>query len=172
MVASFEAVVTPFAEAIFAKVSMLNEVELTDRQRTRVRSSILDDFKHLGNVIVPENRPFCLSVEAAQKAKVRGVNIREQDWYDQPKFDEGRTIFHLEHWTPNGLMREACLSAASVDEIIEIIREQFGLAWILKSEDKNLTKLGFKSKRDDPKAAYLEAGIVLEGGCPGWEVES
>jgi hypothetical protein len=45
--------------------------------------------------------------------------------------------------------------------VAEVLRRELKVAWILKSEDAELTRLGFRSKRPDPVAAYEKAGIVL-----------
>lgn len=58
-------------------------------------------------------------------------------------------------------MREAAVEAESVDEIVEIVRMRYRVAWILKEEDSELTRLGFKTIRPDPDRAYQQAGIIL-----------
>lgn len=57
-------------------------------------------------------------------------------------------------------IREKCLLAASPRDVRKIL-ETARIAWILKEEDRRLTKLGYRAMRPDPDAAYREAGITL-----------
>ena len=52
---------------------------------------------------------------------------------------------------------------ASVENIETIVNEKFICAWILKTEDAELDKAGYRSKRpENPIDAYTEVGIILE----------
>ena len=46
-------------------------------------------------------------------------------------------------------------------DIEEILNTRIKVVWILKEEDKKLTELGFKNNRNDPRSAYLSAGIEM-----------
>jgi hypothetical protein len=41
------------------------------------------------------------------------------------------------------------------------VLEKASIAWILKTEDRELNRLGYRYRRPDPHAAYLAAGIDL-----------
>jgi hypothetical protein len=79
-----------FARSIFAKARALYRLELTHRQRTRLRKSIAEDIRTCGGL----------------KARLR-------------------------------------------------------IAWILKRENEQLDRLGYRSERVDPEGAYREARIEL-----------
>jgi len=55
-------------------------------------------------------------------------------------------------------------------EDIRKIVNKHRVAWILKDEDRELTKLGYKSYRENPAEAYKQAGIKLN--MPQEELES
>jgi hypothetical protein len=153
---------TPFAESMRAKARLLHPtMGLTERQIRGVKESISEDFKKLGDVLFPEVRPFEVSRAAAKKARELNVDLQTHGWHSQARFDKNRRIFHIEHVTPVGALRTACIEAGSVDDIVAVIRTRFRLAWILKEEDARLTQLGFRSKRLNPDQAYQKAGIEL-----------
>lgn len=73
-------------------------------------------------------------------------------------------MFHWEHVVPVKSIRDACETAGSVEAVFKILKTTIRVAWVLKSEDSELTKLGFSYKRPDPTAAYLAAKIELLDG--------
>lgn len=157
----FDNVVRPFAGSMFLKANLLRGGTLTDRQRPRVHDAITKDLQILGDVLCPDVRPFEISRAAWERAQSLGVDLRTQTWHRQWGFDPKRATFLIEHVTPNRVMREAAVEADSVDAIVEIIRRHYRVAWILKSENDELNRLGFRTKRPDPDDAYRQAGIVL-----------
>jgi hypothetical protein len=76
------------------------------------------------------------------------------------RFDRGRAIFHFEHMVPVKAIRSACLNCKSVDEVLGVLGRA-RVVWILKSENDELDRLGLRSDRSDPVAAYDQAGIVV-----------
>jgi hypothetical protein len=146
----------PFARSISAKVSALNELELSRTQRARLLESISDDIKKSSNFMMPQASRAALNEAAAQ-----GIDLYAMGWHDQPRFDPGKTTFHLEHVVPVSAIRKECIEAQSEKAIVEVLLSRLRVAWVLKREDHILTGLGFRHKRDDPDAAYKEAGIEL-----------
>lgn len=150
----------PFAESIFAKATALNHFIvadlITDRQRARFLESISDDIKKCTNFFSP-----MASQAACEKASELGIKIFEMHWHNQCRDDPGRRTFHWEHMVPVRTIREECRKASTASEVLDILTTRLCIVWILKSEDAELTRLGYRSKRDDPKAAYREAGITL-----------
>jgi len=98
--------------------------------------------------------PRFVSVMALDKSKELGVNLWEQRWPQQPKFDKGRKIFVMEHKYPVTDMIKDMI--ANPNDITKIFKSQeFG--WILRSEDAKLKS----HDRGDHTAMYEEAGIKL-----------
>jgi hypothetical protein len=151
-----KALLTPFARSIHAKATALRNLDLSPQHRARLREAISDDIKKCTNFIVPE-----LSTAAAQKAAALGIDLRGKCWHDQHKFDAGRRIFHFEHILPVSAVRKACLATTSASGVLNVLRGKLRVVWILKKEDARLTKLGYRTKRHDPEAAYRKAKISL-----------
>ena len=63
---------------------------------------------------------------------------------------------------PVNHIRAACLKAESEEETARCL-EEAEVAWVLREEDRMLTRLGFRTARPDPRAAYRAAGISLPG---------
>ncbi|MBI3545138.1 MAG: hypothetical protein HY081_00880 [Gammaproteobacteria bacterium] len=154
--AKIDGILKPFACSICAKARALLAKELTKSQRARLLESISDDVKKCSNFVVPE-----VSRAALKEAKRLGVDICLKNWHDQPRFDQGRRKFHLEHFVPVSAIREECLDARTELKILKILKNRLRLVWILKSEDAKLTQLGFRSRRRSPKIAYRDARIEL-----------
>jgi len=151
-------IVKAFATSIWAKVCLLRDShleELEERHKLRVRESISEDIKKYTDCITPR-----VSDAAQTEPAARDVNLSAMGWHDQPQFDRGRKLFHLEHMTPVSAIREECLSAPSISSI-ESALNSAKTAWILKSEDRKLTALGFRTNRPDPENAYQKAGITF-----------
>jgi len=96
-----------------------------------------------------------------REAESIGVDLCAQTWHSQSSFDAGRKVFHWEHVDPISCIQEACEGAGSEEAVLEILRARLRIAWILKREDRELTRLGFRSSRPDPEDAYGAAKIVL-----------
>jgi hypothetical protein len=151
-----------FARSIFAKACALRSLELTGNQRKRLRSSITAEIRTCGGLLYPEVRAPEVSEAALQEAERMGVkDICAKTWTTQPSFDAGRKVFHWEHADPIACIQEACEGAGSEEAVLEILKTRLRTAWILKREDRELTRLGFRSQRPDPEAAYGAAKIVL-----------
>lgn len=98
-----------------------------------------------------------VSVRAVDLSKKLGVNLFEQNWHDQNKFDPGRKVFHLEHKTT---IHDIAMDIIDGNDALDtLVRIQHG--WILKDEDKNLNAIGKRKARKDHDAAYSDAGIEL-----------
>ena len=151
-----ETLLRPFASSIHAKASALRQLELATRERARVLESISDDIKKCTNFVRAD-----VSERALDRARPLDVDLRTATWHDQPRFDPGRRVFHLEHIVPVSTIRHACLEAPSDSAVLEILATSLRVAWILKEEDSVLTHLGYRSRRQDPEAAYREAKISL-----------
>ena len=109
-------------------------------------------------------QPRTASVNAQKRADELGIgDLRRFDWGDQPgkMKDKGRKIFHFEHVTPmnvivNDIIESNCETAIK-SHIMKI-----KIAWILKEEDRLLTKGingSWRSKR--PSDAYKILNIQL-----------
>lgn len=152
----------PFARSIYAKASALKDLNLEKSQRARLLEAISDDIKKCTNFISPE-----VSRAALNEAARLTVDLRSKNWHNQRQFDPDRKMFHFEHILPVSAMRQACLDECSEASILDILKTRLRVAWILKTEDAKLTRLGYRSKRDDPDAVYSEVGIELvECGAP------
>jgi hypothetical protein len=152
-----EAVVTAFARSIFAKTELLRAPDLTPRERQRVLEAVSGDIRKYTDLIDPAASDAALALAATM-----GVDLLSVGWHDQPTFDRGRSLFLLEHVVPVKTIREACRVAGSEAEVAECLAE-VRVAWICREEDRKLTRLGYRSARPDPKAAYRAAGISLAG---------
>jgi hypothetical protein len=146
-----------FAKSIYLKVMLIKKLELTKKENSRVIESISDDIKKYSDLNVPGS-----SKNASLKAQEIGIELSTQSWHDQPKFDHSRKIFQYEHYFTVKTIREKCLKAMSEEEIMDVLKDNATVIWILKDEDKKLTALGYRSKRENPAIAYKEAGIEIE----------
>ena len=149
----------PFARAIDAKRQLLH-LALSPRQRAAVLASMSVDIRKYCDVASPRFLVPRVSAASAAAASRLGVDLCQQVWQDQHAFDPGRTVFHLEHVVPVQSLRTSCLSAADVDGVLRVLQAA-QVAWILKSEDRELTRLGFRARRSSPEQAYEAAGIEL-----------
>lgn len=157
----FSILAQPFAESILAKATLLSMSLVNRRQRSAIRSAISEDLKKCCDVIFPDVRQPHVSRRAAAEAERLGLELRTKAWAQQPGFDRGRQVFHHEHVVPVVALREACLAATNTSDVVRILHTQMRLAWILKTEDAKLTRLGYAYIRPDPEGAYAEAGIEL-----------
>jgi hypothetical protein len=67
-----------------------------------------------------------------------------------------------EHALPIREFRESLITATNKEEIIHIINEYPGVAWISREENNELNALGYQRKRPDGfLQCYEEAGITL-----------
>ncbi|MFM7674369.1 MAG: hypothetical protein ACKO5F_02005 [Synechococcus sp.] len=150
-----------FADSIFRKAQALNAASITTRQKRYLNRAINFEIRHACDALLPDNLIPRVSVSADLLAQKMGVDLRLVDWHDQPKFDPGRKIFHMEHFIPVRDVRLSCCAASCAAEVLDVLKSKIVVAWILKEEDNRLNELGFRSKRPDPEAAYRAAGIKL-----------
>ncbi|MFL5245854.1 MAG: hypothetical protein ACJ8FY_27590, partial [Gemmataceae bacterium] len=54
-----------------------------------------------------------------------------------------------------------CEKAESAEAVLDILNTSLRIAWILKREDQELTRLGYRRNRLDPEGAYRAAKIML-----------
>jgi len=160
-VATIEQVLKLFAQPIFTQIRALKCLELTPRQHARLRKSIKEDIRACGGLLFPDVKPPQVSKVAQQEAERIGVAIHTKSWLGQNAFDPGRKTFHWEHITPVSCIQGLCEEADSEGAILRILKDRLRIAWILKREDEELTRLGYRIKRIDPPAAYLAAKIEL-----------
>jgi hypothetical protein len=144
-----------FAKAICVKANALRSATLTQDEQRELKTAISFDIRIYGNLKTP-----MISRKAQLKADELSIPIRDMRWRNQTKYDEGRRMFHLEHFHTVKDIRDACVNAQSEAGIITIL-ENSTLVWILKDEDKLLNSNGQRNSRDDPHQAYRDAGIEL-----------
>lgn len=142
---SVERLLEPFAASIYAKAGAIKLLDLTRMQKARLLESISDDIKKCTNFIPPE-----VSGAALAESARMGVNLRSMCWHDQPQFDKGRRVFPFEHVVPVSAVRSECLNQTTTEGVRDVLKSMPRVAWILKSEDTTLTRLGYRSRRRDP----------------------
>lgn len=155
-----EALVQAFAEGMVPKVEWLRRGTGTRGQVSAVRASLTQEIRKLCDALAPEYLRPAVSQRAAAAAQAIGVILCEQTWHTQTRFDPGRRIFHLEHVVPVEAVRAGATAATNAEDIVRVLHG-IKIAWILKEEDAELKRLGYRIRRPDPAAAYAEAGIVL-----------
>ncbi len=158
-----EILIRVFAEAMVPKVEWLRAQTGTKRQISAVLSSLTQEIRKLCDALASDDLRPAVSQRAAAVAREIGVDLYEQTWHTQTRFDPGRRVFHLEHVVPVEAVRAGAVSAANVDAIIRVLHS-LKIAWILKEEDATLTRLGYGTRRPDPVSAYAHAEIVLIDG--------
>ena len=157
---TFDALVKPFAISILAKTTALKTLALTRSQATELRNSIAFDFRKCGNVLIPVHLKYEISRAAWDTATAMGADLRQLLW-SSPFIKVNRKTFELDHVETIGAMTAAAMKVTTPEEMVELIRRTYRVAWILKSENKELNRLGYRIKRPDPDVAYREAGIEL-----------
>lgn len=149
-----------FAESISCKVSGLRQLgpNVSAGQKSRLLESISDDIRKCTDLI-----PVHVSQAAKSKAeKLKPhIDLFRETWHSQPRFDKGRKIFQYEHVVPVSSVRDSCLQAQDTGDVLKILTTRLKVAWILKTENARLAKLGYAVRRPDPEAAYHQAGIDL-----------
>lgn len=159
----FDEMVRPFAVGIFAlSAARADEsLTLTRFQDARIREAISTLIRKACDVVYPAVRVPEVSAAADAAAKQLGIDLQQETWHSQKKFDPGYKVFHYEHMQPVGIILAAAAAAGSVDTVVAVLRRELRLTWITKDEDKALNALGFASKRPNPDEAYTAAGIEL-----------
>ncbi len=158
---TFDQLALPFAQSILVKAVALKEVPFEPYQQARVLESMSEDIRKCCDVLCPKFVRPGVSVAADQQARRLGVDLRVKTWQDQHQFDKGRERFLLDHLVTVLAIREECLRQDSASAIVEVLKARLSIVWILKDEDRRLSRLGYRERRDDPVSAYVEAGITL-----------
>lgn len=153
------ALMAPFATAIFAKANALRTLELKPAHKSRLSESISDDIKKASNL-----HPHRMSKRAREKSRglVPPVDLAEMTWHQQEGFDPGRELFIVEHRATVSSLKQRCIDAASLQDVLDVLEKEIDVVWILRDEDEELTRLKYRSKR--PTSAYEEARIEIWDG--------
>lgn len=118
---------------------------------------------------VPHHILYVSSAAQAEADRRDIGDLREYTWYDQLKRmgDVGRKTFAWDHFFPVAELRRQ-LDALEEPTPAQVrgVLEKASIAWILKSEDRELNRLGYRHRRPDPHAAYRAAGIQLLSKFP------
>ena len=147
------------APLIYAFVDLHRRTPDDDAMRGYINHVIYDMCRQMERFCEPK-----VSEAAHEAALARDLHdVESWRWRDQKRHDPARQTFHLEHKMPVSSIRERVLAAKSVSEAADALRSSC-TAWILKEEDRELTRLGFARRREDPDEAYRLAGIVLRDG--------
>jgi hypothetical protein len=151
----------PIARTIKELLSTYDDAseELQRYQRHTLRHMC----RELEKFLIPQ-----ISEKAANEALSRaGVDLKTFSsfgWKHQKTKlkDPDRKIFHLEHIIPVTQLANRVLEKRSegVEDIVEILQTA-KIAWILKSEDEDLNRNGYRSVRPDPMTCYKKAKITL-----------
>jgi hypothetical protein len=147
-----------FACSIFAMVEALRTLDLTRPQQQRLLEAISDDIKKYTNFTAHR---VSEAANAIAQSLEPPVDLQENTWHDQPRFDRGRQRFIVEQINPVSQLRKLCLLAKGIDEVARILTEELRVAWLTREEDLLLRKNGHRFKRPDPNAAYCKSGIRL-----------
>jgi len=153
----------PNSAKFSAQISPLDHLEraglktltLTEAQKSRLREAISDDIKKASNFL-----PHGVSEAARATAMKSGIDLCSFTWHQQNRFDKGRKTFVVEHFRPVSWLRDRCTEASSAADTLRILVNEVVVIWVLRSEDKELRRLGYRFKRPNPHKAYREANIV------------
>jgi hypothetical protein len=150
----------PIAEIILPMVLRLKSNPDSDLRSWCL--SVLDiACRHIEEFVIPE-----VSIRAHREAEALGLgDLSTYRWTDQTDHmgDKGRRVFHWEHVLPVSEMKRRLLaiSEPDINEIVYILKSA-DVAWILKEEDADLTRLKLSQRRDgNPWDAYRKAGIEM-----------
>ena len=158
--ATLRQVAEPFALAMAHKAQALVSLELTRTQAAALSKSMSEDVRKFHDAVVPALIPYDISEAAAAVAAERGLDLAALTYGGQPKADPRREAFHYEHMVTISTIVAKARALADVEAIIDLLCSS-RVAWITKAENGELTRRGYNSRRDDPDAAYAEAGIRL-----------
>ena len=137
-------------KAIVAQVELLDECANNKKEYQIIRAGLTTMLRKWCDTLSVS----FVSVNANNAAHKLGIDLFEKQWKDQPKFDKGRHVFHLEHKYPiSDMISDMEAGEYSVAQVLA--RAEFG--WILKEEDKRL----ISHNRDDHDLLYAKANIHL-----------
>lgn len=155
--ADLRKLLSPFAVAIIhARSEAIRDWRSPPGITARFLESISDDIKKCGNFFAPY-----VSVAAKDKATRRGIDLTEKNWHDQPLFGKGRKLFQFEHLVPVSSLRADTLVSRTAADILNILMTRLRVVWMLKAEDAELGRMGYRSRRKGPVAAYRAAEIKI-----------
>jgi hypothetical protein len=163
LVLQVEDVARPFAQALHALATGYRQLSepLQPRQRTAWRGAMSQMVRKYYDVVIPAYSSIQVSEGALKEAHRRKVDLFRADWSQQPRFDPGRSVFHLEHVVTVATVVQRCLTGTESDALETLTGDALRVAWILKDENRRLDALGVRTVRPDPGESYRAAGIVL-----------
>ena len=134
--------------------SIRNQYRMSNTKKARLYNNTI---KAIFRSKTDDKHVEYVSKKALAKAKELGIDLYSMTWLNQTKVDPKRTIFHYEHCNP---IKELRLAVLNTNKNIQDILKQDIVCWILKDEDKELNKHGYKSKRPNGwLKCYKECGI-------------
>lgn len=140
------------------KKKKTNFTNFDKRERSKLSQSISCLIEKAGDLF-PSYKSK-LAHKVARRLKIG--DLCRYVWEDQPSFDKGRKLFIREHMHTVSEIKRKCLKSIKPDDVKKEILK-IKMVWILKAEDKILTRNKKKSKRKNPEKAYDEAGIKIMG---------
>lgn len=152
-----------FALSLFVKVLHLKgNMDLNAYEVKKIKESINCDIRKY-----TDSLPCMVSKKALDEVSKKQiiknnklVDLFDENWDSQNKFDKGRKIFHYEHLLTVSDLLNMIIKTSNIGEIQEILK-QAKVIWILKTENKILNNLGYIKTRKNPIEAYREAGIEI-----------
>ena len=170
-----------FAETMWNKITRLqkfqNEGKSNDNVYKRLREALMDDLKKFTDISV--------TPRASEKAYSRFKELElgtifECTWHrmgsgkiKKALGQKGREIFHHEHLQPHSeYVDNILIKCTDSHDTYRTLQDYPGVCWILKTEDRELTALGFKSNRIEDggwESIYKTTGInllsILDSNC-------
>ena len=130
----------------------------SESSKTWFTSLINHACRELEDFIEPK-----VSVKALDLARSMNLgDLRECHWDHQVRRmkDPDRRLFHWEHFVPVSVLRKRLLGLTdpTASTVVSVLSSA-DIAWILKSEDVELSRRGYRSDRETPNDAYLASGI-------------
>ncbi len=112
-----EDVARPFAEALQALATGYNALSesLQAKQRTAWRGGMAQLVRKYHDIVIPAYSSVLVSEAALHAARQRQIDLYRMDWSQQPRFDPGRTVFHLEHVVTVATVVQRCLVGSEQD---------------------------------------------------------
>lgn len=116
------------------------------------------------------NRDQLMYVSDSAKKEYESItkrnNLISQEWKDQPNWDKGRKIFNYDHiFTGNmfrNLVEELWINNnLNSNTLIKLVKENYRIAWILKSEERRIPKSKRGKNIKDAIEIYRANNIIL-----------
>lgn len=159
----FGRVAAPFATAIAALATAWDE-SAHPFVRKAVREAIDQLIRKCHDAVMPGIRPAAASDAAKEVAAAWGKDLGTLRWGQEPRVNgkKGDKLLFLEHVTPVSDIRRRCVAEPTSTAVLSILEAFLQAAWITPAENAELHRLGYKSERRHPRAAYEHAKIVIE----------